>query len=356
MILSFRRVRSSTAILLSIIQFATWYVLSSGAQRPYDPAYGLLRPIDAQSRFAIVTFLGSDTFNAGQDYYYTACRILTYQMLYNDETGIRDKEQVHWIVAVTPSVDQWKRDQLVRDGARVVEVEDVPLRWWIKTGITRWKDTFTKLRVLQWTQYSRVLFVDADSLLNGPIDGSFDGDTSRIPSRTDFSKRRGDEADLPAEYIFLAGQDHGFTGERDHAVPPERSKSTDVFNSGFWLAAPSTDLYNHLVSIMGHFHRFDPTTTDQSLLNYAFRRCHLKVDMLHPTDLGACPTGSAPGPMPWGELDWKWTSTWPSLKDKDLGVAHLHEKLWKSGPQELRAQWEETREAMEQRLGRSNPP
>lgn len=327
------------------------YIYLNPSQRPYSPDYGRLSSLDHTSRFAIVTFLGSDTSQRQEDDYFVACRILTYQVLHAQQTRLRDEnmEKIDFIVAVTSEVDPWKREQLQVDGAKVVEIEDLPLRWWIRTGVTRWKDQFTKLRLLQLTQYSRVLFLDADTLLLSPLDDIFNSDASRNPSQTNFTYRKGDEADLPAEYVFMASSDHQFTGERDHPVPPDPAKTTGSFSAGFWLAAPSQEVFEYLLSVMGHYRRFDPHTMEQSLLNYAFRRCDVSQKARESSS--ECPENAKPGPMPWKELDWKWSSTWPSSRDVENGVVSLHEKLWKTGPQPLRDLWGKWRSEMEATLG-----
>ncbi|SPO01490.1 related to meiotically up-regulated gene 136 protein precursor [Cephalotrichum gorgonifer] len=345
------RRRSRTLIVLAIVAIAVIYLFRGASQQPFDPNYGLLNTLDADSRFAIVTFLGSDTLQKDEDWYFVGCRLLTYQLLHAEETRIRDRDagRIDWVVAVTPAVEAWKREQLVRDGAKVVEVEDVPLHWWIRTAVARWKDQFTKLRILLWTEYARVLFVDADTLLFAPLDDIFDAEGSVYPSRTDPAFRKGDEAHLPAEYVFLAAQDHQFTGKRDHAVPPVETDTTGSFSAGFWLAAPSVELYHYLISVMGLYGRFDPGTMEQSLLNYAFRRCNSSQEDREAS--ATCPAGARAGPMPWGELDWRWSSTWPSRKDRLEGVASLHEKFWKKGPDGLKWRWRTWRRRMEESLG-----
>lgn len=124
--------------------------------------------------------------------------------------------------------------------------------------------------------------------------------------------------------VFGARSDNALTGERDHPYPPAL---TNVFSAGFWMAAPSREMFNYLLSVMQHWNRFDPHTMEQSLLNYAFRR---------------------DGPMPWFELEPKWSATWPNQKDLKAGVATLHEKWWAVGPEDLRAKWEEAKRQMEE--------
>ncbi|KAL2111891.1 hypothetical protein VUR80DRAFT_9102 [Thermomyces stellatus] len=343
--------RCRAALLLVFLALTSLFVWRCPRQRPYSPFYGLVDPVDTSSRFAIATFLGSDTARKDEDKYFVACRLLTYQLLYSNETRIRDelRDRIDWVVTVTADVAPWKRKQLEADGAKVVELEHVPLRWWIKTGVSRWKDQFTKLRILLWTEYSRVLFLDADTLLQGPLDGIFFTRDSILPAKTDFRYRKGDEADLPAEYVFLAAPDHQFTGKRKHAVPPDGKETTGSLSAGFWLAAPSRELYAYLMSVMAHYYRFDPKTMEQSLLNYAFRRCDTTAEEKEAS--GECPPGRRPGPMPWRELDWRWSTTWPSMDDARAGVVSLHEKLWKAGPKGLRKRWRDRRGEMEDKLG-----
>jgi hypothetical protein len=76
---------------------------------------------------------------------------------------------------------------------------------------------------------------------------------------------------------------------------------------------------------MSHFRRFDPFAMEQSLLNYVYR---------------------CDGPVPSRELSWKWSATWPTEKDAQMGVASLHEKFWDRGPQPLREIWDKRKREM----------
>ncbi|KAK0392288.1 hypothetical protein NLU13_1784 [Sarocladium strictum] len=314
-----RRSRLKTILLYLVLATLVWAFFPTWWSAPTpDPTYGLLRDASSHSPVAFATFLsGTPKLADKKDNYFRAARLLTYQLLHAPDT--RSNASIPFIVLVTKQVPLWKREQLQRDGATVIEAEDVPLAWWIKTGVTRWKDQFTKLRLLQMTQYSRILFIDADTLVTKPLDGIFDEAGVRTPSQTLFLERRrqvrGDEARPPANYVFAARSDNQFLGARDHTYPPGH---TEVFTAGFWVAAPSNELYEYLMSVMSHWRRFDPHTMEQSLLNYAFRTS---------------------GAMPWTELDPKWSATWPNMGDLDAGVATLHEKFWKTGPQELKVMY-----------------
>lgn len=305
---------------------ALWYLLTSHQSPIRDPSLGALdRPIKPE--YAIATFLtGKSSSSDDQDLYFIATRVLTYQLLHANETRCHDPT-IPFIVMVTSNVSKKKRDQLVSDGATVRHVEDIPLRWWIKTGVTRWVDQFTKLRLLEMTEYDRVLFIDADTLITRPVDGIFDDPNIRAPYPAQLQRKKAIKPDemafLPAEYVFAARSDNALTGERDHPFPP---LPTNVFSAGFWVAAPSLAMFQYLLSVMNHYRRFDPHTMEQSLLNYAFRR---------------------EGAMPWVELDYRWSATWPSEEDVDGNVATLHEKFWSTGPDRLRERWQDAWQNME---------
>jgi alpha-N-acetylglucosamine transferase len=284
--------RRHYTLLGIVVTLVIWVFYHLGGEVPppvIDPSYGVLRESSSSSKYAIATFLNGDDRKPSyeEDYYFIATRILTYQILHNNDT--KCARDIPFLVAVTSTVSQEKRDQLTKDGAIVVPVEDIPLRWWIRTTVPRWKDQFTKLRLLQLTEYDRILFIDADGILTRPIDGIFDEEIARVPAKTKFllrSKIRGDEAQMPAEYIFTARSDNQPNGRRKHPIPPIPTKG---FSAGFWLAAPSDELFAYLISIMDHWLRFNPNGMEQSLLNYAFRR---------------------EGAMPWGELNYQWSATW----------------------------------------------
>ena len=296
----------------------------------YNSAFGQLNETSGSSRFAIATFLtGSpENLNDGKDPgpdadpYYIATRVIAYQILHAPET--RCNRSISFVVLVTSTVSESAKQQLKLDGANVVEAEDIPLHSWIKSGVTRWKDQFTKLRLFEMIEYDRILFIDADTLIQSKIDGIFHEPDVQRPVKTLSSRPKNtDEFPLPENFVFAARSDNGLTGERNHPFPPLQ---TEFFSAGFFMIAPSPALFEYFLSAMSHKHRFDPHTMEQSLLNYAFRRN---------------------GPMPWRELHYKWSATWPNLEDVGAGVATLHEKFWSTGPPELQRLWRLQKDAME---------
>lgn len=332
-----RRVRGSylTAVLLALLIFGLQY-RSSSKTSPRDPFYGLLNETSTSSKYAIATFLtGSpsqttESPEADDDYYYIATRVLTYQLLHALDT--RCSRSVTVLVLVSSTVSQQKQQQLTVDGATVVPVKDISLNWWIKTGVTRWKDVFMKLRLFEMVEYDRILYLDADTLITEPIDGIFDEAAIRTPAKTLLDRAahiKADESQLPAQYVFAARSDNALNGERDHPFPPT---ATDVFSAGFWVIAPSREMFAYFLSVMTHYRRFDPHTMEQSLMNYAYRRG---------------------GAMPWTDLDYKWSATWPNSKDLEGKVVALHEKLWRTGPDKLRDLWWSCKDKMDKHYDRS---
>lgn len=333
---SCRSIPRTLIVILGILAILFFYFPSNEKPIPVDKNFGLLNATSPSSRFAIATFLtgGNAPVVQSEDFksnsYFTATRVLLYQILHSPDT--KCNTAVDFIALVSSNVPEQSRQQLRDEGALVIEAKDIPLPWWVKTGVTRWKDQFLKLRLFEMTEYDRILFIDADTLLRGKVDDIFQELEVTTPAPTlHRHHRQKDEAQLPSQYMFAARSDNQLTGERDHPFPP---LNTNVFSAGFWVAAPSHELFEHLMSVMGHYGRFDPHTMEQSLLNYVFRRG---------------------GPMPWRELNYKWSATWPSSKDLEGKVVSLHEKFWVTGPPELQDLWTLQKKKMEEYFSDMTP-
>jgi glycogenin glucosyltransferase len=86
------------------------------------------------------------------------------------------------IILVTQAVPTEWRSALTVAGWRIVEVEELAEFWWGKSAecnnfdddkAERWGHMATKLRLWQMTQYSRIMYLDADTILTGPVDETF---------------------------------------------------------------------------------------------------------------------------------------------------------------------------------------
>jgi alpha-N-acetylglucosamine transferase len=315
------RRRVYISVLCTIITLL-WFLFKKPPEVDLDPSYGTLRPLGQKPTLAIATLFCGESYD--DDSYFDFTRVLSYQLLHDETT--RSNRSIPFLILVCSSVPAWQKQRLRQDGATVIEAEELHLPSWIKTGVTRWKDQFLKLRLWEMVQYDRILYMDADTTLTGPIDAIFDEQIVKIPASTlSFRKEqiRRDEAPLPANYLFAARPNNEFTGQRDHPFPPP---PTNFFSAGFWIIAPSKEMFSYLLSITGHRRRFNPTTMEQSLLNYAFRR---------------------EGAMPWFEIGYHWSATWPNMKDFEGGVVSLHEKLQWEGPEELQRLWLENKKKMD---------
>lgn len=268
------------------------------------------------------------TGQGDDDAYLDATRLLTYELLHAPDTRV-NTTSVNFLVLCSSSVPITYKQQLQKDGAIVIEVDDVPVDWWIKSNVGRWKEQFTKLRVFEITEYQRILFIDADTMIFDHLDPIFH-EPEVVPLIPTFTfppqvQAKTDELPPPSEWLFAARSDNGYTGMRNHLIPPLQSLN---FGAGFFIIAPNLQLFTYLRSIMSHWRRFDSYTMEQSLLSYAFRRN---------------------GPMPWRELHWKWSVMWPTEIDKQMGVVTLHDKFWGDGsPQPLREIWKAKMQEMRQ--------
>lgn len=295
----------------------------------------------AQSKHAFVVFIGRDyqTNTADdQDTYFVGTRVLTYQLLHALRT--RTNTSLDVVVLATTDVKPSKLARLASDGARVLVVDRLSSPW-IKSEEPRWADVLTKLRVCALTEYEKVLLLDSDMLLVDRMDGIF-ADASTKPQAPIITLADPSEPALPATYMLAA---QPIQNQRVHPYPPEPG---DYFSAGFFLCQPSLVLYEYYLSLtrssattvekdeeeIKKKQKFEPFLGEQSLLNYAHRR---------------------DGPMPWHEVHFTWTTTWPSWREVKKGAKSLHEKWWRDDlpemederDQDLQRRWWQVRWEME---------
>ena len=276
--------------------------------------------------YAFVGYLGEDTYHRNfdpslkddDDIYFVATRVLTYQLLHDPET--RTNTSIPFIILCTPGVQPSKIARLRKDGAYVLVVDRLE-RPWIHTSVDRWQDIFIKLHAFELTNYEKVLFLDSDMLITRRMDGVFsDPATTPLPPKPENTNGTNpSDAPLPSTYV-LAGQ--VINDKRDHPYPPPPG---DYFGGGFFVAQPSLEISKHYTSLMDRKDSFDPYLMEQSLLNHAHRR---------------------EGPMPWTDVEYTWTTTWPSRNEYEKGAASLHEKWWRDDlglDEEIRELWWKSR-------------
>ena len=228
----------------------------------------------------------------------SATRVLGYQLMHDPRS--RSPNSTPFVV-ICSEVSERKRKRLEKDGATVVEVEKISNPYWVKTR-QQYEGVMTKLRVFEQEQYEKILYIDADMLIVRPLDDIFSDPGTLITGSLGNRSSVPDEHSLPASYMLAAQAQQR---SRNHPYPP--TAKADWFCAGFFVFSPSKMIFEHYMSIMNSKNRFDPLYPDQNLLNYAHRW---------------------DGPMPWTKFNYTWTTTYPTIKEYNLGAASLHEKYW----------------------------
>ncbi|TLD37730.1 Copper-transporting ATPase [Venturia nashicola] len=218
---------------------------------------------------AYATFFSTRVDNdTVQDDYFTAVRVLTYQLLHHPET--RTKLNIPLLILVAPHVSEYKRQVLVGEGATIVPVElFLPENNTFSPADARYRDQFCKIRLFAMTQYDRILYMDTDMLLTKSIDGIWDEPSAQQLRSTILNNEtliKADEAPLPPTYLFTGVSD---AGGGSHPFPPVEGKD---INGGFWMMRPDATLFDYYRSIMDIPNRFDSTFMEQAMLTYAHRR------------------------------------------------------------------------------------
>ena len=281
--------------------------------------------LESKSPYAYVTLLAPNpkldnkTLPDDEDEYFVGTRVLAYQLLHAPKT--RTNISIPFVVLATPDIADSKLERLRKDGATVKVIERISESW-MKPGLQRWRDMMSKLRMLELIQFEKVLFMDADMYIAERMDGIFTDPTTE-PLSPNSELAIEDEGPLPKSYIFSAQL---YMEGRVHPYPPPPG---DYFSGGFFLCQPSIEMFNYYLTIARIKDRFNSNAMEQGLLNYAHRR---------------------DGPMPWTEIYYKWTTTWPSMKEYEDGAHSLHEKWWDESialDPDLRKLWYMARGEME---------
>ncbi|KAF2834634.1 glycosyltransferase family 8 protein [Patellaria atrata CBS 101060] len=267
----------------------------------------------AYTTFLAGTVASSENITANDfdlDVYFQAARLLGYHVMHKPST--RTRRGVDWVVLVTPTVPELKKERLRADGAIVVEVDPVETGDWFHPGLEKWSEVMSKLRLWQLTEYDRMLFLDTDSVLIKNIDGIWEDPGAMMVKsvREPVSPVMDDETPIPEKFLFASVPE----SKPEHNFPPKDSDfwhGHNYFNAGFFMLSPSTELFDHYLSIASPANasqpKFNSACPEQNLLNYAHRR---------------------EGAMPWQDLAVTWNIIRASKKDIDRGAFSLHTKWW----------------------------
>ncbi|KAF2030693.1 nucleotide-diphospho-sugar transferase, partial [Setomelanomma holmii] len=265
---------------------------------------------DGSEKLAYVTWLSStdDKDDLENDNYFLATRILVWQLLHVPETRTKG---IDVVVMVTPAVSESRRARLRKDGAVIHPVDLLQSEThWEKPEHERWNDVMSKLRVLEMTQYSRILMLDGDIMLLHPLDGIFDDPAAQIRDTQqieEYPPLEGVAAPLPPTYLMASLSEIDNSNHEFPPTPTTGIKTPGYFNAGFFMVAPSLAVSNYYRSLLNTPDSFDSKYPEQNLLNTAH---------------------DWSGPMPWQELSYTWNIREPNENDFEKGVVSVHEKWW----------------------------
>ncbi|KAI9489085.1 nucleotide-diphospho-sugar transferase [Zychaea mexicana] len=170
--------------------------------------------------FAYVTFLCDDIMSQ-------ATQVLVHSLVVNAKT----KHDI--VVLVLPPVSQTVREQLESLGARIVEIEEIKYPWKstasvVKEGYNK-ACRYSKLYLWNLTEYRKIVYLDADTLVVQPIDELF------------------------LQPQFSAAMDAG-----------------GVVNTGVFVAEPSSETFRDIMTIYDKSPSYNHG--DQGFLNWYFNQ------------------------------------------------------------------------------------
>ena len=289
-------------------------------------------------RNAFITFLNEYYPNKNsptEDIFFTNARMLAYQTLHDPATRASPSANISFVVAVTDNVPEWKRARLRADGAVVRQIDKIkPLG---DGGMyMRWQDQFSKLEMFKLMEWDTLVYIDADTVLRGNMEGIFADQGARAAVPRNVSDARiAEEPELPADYLFASVDDltgHGFERRSNSTRLTKRLKRWRYFSGGFWMFRPSLEMYMYLTSMITLAEgRFNPEFQEQNLLNYVFR---------------------PEGPMPWHYLDFSWNIWGPSERDWKMDIKSFHGHAWEHNRLEgMHNLWVDVRTRMEEVSG-----
>lgn len=280
-------------------------VPTTGITSPAAPAASSEPAAPPGPKYAFATLLSPnylenvDQTDIESDEYFLSTRVLNYQLRTSNHTKYADKN-VPFLVMCPPNVAQNKRDILEKEGATIVPVPHI-MADWIKVPLPTWVEMLDKLLLWSYTDYERILYLDADVYLIESLNGIFDDAAAQDHEVSVEKTHENDVGKLPTKYT-LAGVVDGGSGSREHPM------SENYMNAGFFLIHPDKMLYDHLMAFVERPDSFSVSMMEQNLINDVFRQ---------------------EGPMPWKKMDPKWDTSCPEPEDVKNGYRTIHSKLWK---------------------------
>ncbi|WVQ77325.1 hypothetical protein IAR50_007009 [Cryptococcus sp. DSM 104548] len=295
--LRFRLRKSNWRLLLVLLATTTIYLIHHITTRPLPPdaaqtlshLYPPRRPYPLASppQEVYMTFLSSGDIPE----YFTSTCVLLYSLRHSPIT--RDPSKLFFVHVTDLTPPEWV-EKLYSLGASIVHtpmVQGLPER----PTERRYRDMYTKLAMWNMTQFSRILFLDADHIVLKSLEGIWDDSASQAENGV----------------AALGAGTRGYMPEYGY------------FSAGFMMVRPDENLFKDMLGTTG----FNPQWREQALLNKYFVQS---------------------GTRPWGRLDGKYQRIQPTFKHVEDGIHALHEKVWEEGIDDrIRAIWFEKLEEAE---------
>ena len=242
-----------------------------------------------------------------EDPYYLAIHSLIYRILWSQ----RSKTSHHpFVVFVGDFVSSQQRALLWGAGALVREL--APLPWNpVDTGVLdRWRDLFAKLNMWNETEFSRILFLDADAFPVAPIDDMFElkKEWHCIETKMQLDDFLPDGEPVCEPYIFAG-------------VPADPYSIFDAnINVGSMVFTPNSKQHQRLLQNYLKFDKYDVKMAEQAFLNWQFG-----INSAYPP----------------GMLEREYGAFFPNEEEqKKLKV--VHEKIWAAGDGWMKQEWDDT--------------
>ncbi|KAK4561068.1 hypothetical protein LTR86_005023 [Recurvomyces mirabilis] len=301
---------------------------------PKDDIVDLLPPTIAYATFLPAT--GNE--NEGDprplqdDGPFTSARLLAYQLLHSQTVGTNTS--IPFLILCTRNLLKAKRERLKKDGATVILVEDLaPTHEYEER-----KNILARLRIFQLTQYSKILYLDPNTLVTRNLDKIFYDEatltastgTLPAPASSDpkIPQAENSAAALPRTYMFAA---HASTQSYAHSYPPNYAAEHD-FLPAFHIFAPGKVVFEYYLSLLREKTAMWSRVKNpaEEVLKHAHRRA---------------------GAMPWRPVWYGWNIDWPGEGDWRGGAHSFTAEFWDGGDPSLdpflKGIWREQRAEME---------
>ncbi|KAF2019514.1 glycosyltransferase family 8 protein [Aaosphaeria arxii CBS 175.79] len=279
------------------LDFPSHVLKALSNEKPYN------YPTNGKHTYAYATFMATRNPSI-KDPYFMAIHSLIYRVLWSPRSR---SEGYPFIVFVGDFVTMEQRELLAGAGAIVREL--APLEWNPNTpgAQHRWKDLFAKLNMWKETEFSRILFLDADAFPTTNIDDMFELGVSQhcLGSNLEPDDYLLDGSPVCEPYVFAGVPQNPF------------NETNRNINVGSMVFSPSERMHQRLLQNYVKTDRYDCMMAEQAFLNWQF-----------------APQGAFPAT----QLDRAYGGFFPQ-EDEEGKLKVIHEKLWADDRMWMKREW-----------------